>query len=147
MAYDHAHSRIVAVVEDTPGLVGDGGLAPRFEHMNEGNALADSRVFFIAIVKMSAKGGNTRVLPMWSRYLCKLVMIYRAQNDITALYGVIAKDHTALVKHVRDADWEGATSTIESLWLGSELIGEADIEIVDGAVVVEYGFTLEFRET
>lgn len=147
MAYDQAHDKLVEIVEDTPGLVSDGGLAAKFEHMNEGNALADSRVFFIAIESMAAKGENTRVLPLKSRYGLDLVVIYRLQQDLTALYRIIAKDHTALVKQLRDTNPDSANSTIECLWLGSALIGEADVEIIEGAIAVHNRITLEFRET
>lgn len=147
MGWVQARDKIIEIVEDTAGLVAAGGLVAKFEHMNEGNALADSRVFFIAIETMKAKGQNTRVLPMWSRYGLDLVVIYRAQSDMTAVYAAIAQDHTALVKQLRDTDWDGARSTIESLWLGSDFIGDADVELIEGAFAVHYRFTLEFRET
>jgi len=150
MSWPDARDRIIAIVEGTTPTTRKRGMPDKFKHIPSATPDAgnDSRTFAIVIKSMAMKGHISVSLPRWERFAIDVVVAYRGDIDPTALYEVIAADHLALVQRLGNASlWAQPSSTIESLFLGDELIGSAEIVEDEGMMFVSYAARLEFRST
>lgn len=150
MGWIAARDQLVNIVEGTSPTTKTRGLPGTFKHYADASIEEgpDSRAFWFSIKSMGMKGHITAGLPRWLRYEVDLVTVYRLDSDPTALFEAVALDHLAITTRLFNPSlWGQPTSTIESLALGRDLIGEAEIEEVDGALVVSTRLTVEFRET
>lgn len=150
MAWTDARDQIVSIIEGTTPTTKKRGLPGSFRHVAEASedAIPDARSFWIVITKMSMKGHLSALLPRWFVYDVDLVVAYPDDTDPTLLFEAIAADHAAVMARLPDSSlWGQPTSTIESLYLGRDPVGETDIEDVDGFVLVTFHLTATFRST
>ncbi len=148
MSWPLARDTVATIIEETTGLLQKGGAPRTFHHYEEAKLEdgVDTRAFWLEIKKMGMRGLISSSPPRWLRYEIDVVTVYRVMTDVTLLHELIALDHLARATRYLDQRlWNQPTSTIESLFLGDDVIAHADIEEVDGALVVRDHLFIDFR--
>lgn len=155
MSWPSVRDTLVTIIEGTTPTMARYGAPARLKHHPQAEAkkLPDTRGFWFELVRMAMKGHITSHLPQWLRYELDLVTFYKSTNRPTDLFEIIAADHTAVTTRLADPSrWNQPTSTIESLFLGEELVAETELEPIlngDGDTVgllARLRMVAEFRD-
>lgn len=148
MAWTDARDTIVAIIEESPTLLQKGGSPPSFKLYEEATIDdgVDTRAFWIEIKKMGMRGHISSSPPRWLTYEIEIVTVYRLLRDLELLYELVASDHLARASRYLDQRlWDQPDSTIESLFLGADVIAQAEIEVTPEHLVVRDRLFVEFR--
>lgn len=149
MGWATARDQVATIVRETVDLLKLRGSPQKFRHIKEGDVdkPLQTRDFWFEIRSGRVRGEVTISPPWWFRYPVDLCIAYCELSDPTALFDLIASDHAALAARLPEQHlWLGATSTIESLFDGEEIM-MFDVEAFDDrdVVVVRHHMDWEFR--
>lgn len=149
MSWPLVRDQLASIVEGTTPLTKKRGLPAKFKHQveaREDGMLPDSRGFWFE-VRGSAMNGKQSTIspPRRFRANVDLVVAYREDVDETLLAEAIMLDHQALCARLPDGSlWGRPASTIESLFLGSPLVVEMDVDRQEGWRAARYHLHPEF---
>lgn len=149
MSWTSAYAQLVVIHEGTSPTTKKAATPAKFKHKPEASRIqlpGDSRVFFFEIEKIAMKGQITVGLPRWQRAMIHSLVFYAEETDQKTLLEIMAADHLALLTQLGDqSKWNQPTSTIESLFLGGDLLGETKIDRVEGGRLMDIAFEMEWN--
>lgn len=140
---------LVPIITGTVPEMKKKGLPAKFTYNSEASRAelpGDSRTCFFEIETIAMKGQITVGLPRWQRAKLHALFFYELMTDVGTLLEAIADDHLELVTRFGDASkWNQPASTIESLVLGSELLGESKLISVPNGLLLDIAFEMEWN--
>jgi len=150
MSWQLARDQIISIIEGTTPRSKARGYPAAFKYRGASDAerLPQERGFWIEYESGHMVGPMSPTFATWLRAQVVISVRYGTDLEVATLQNIMMEDYSdIMVRIANPANWNRPTSTIVAANLGTAEIMPFKIEKVDGATLLQFLFTLDFKDT